>query len=68
MKKINLVFILFFLIGYKQNAQNIHKRTSNNQKLYNVTADPENPKELKFDKSILANNNIFKICEIKTKN
>lgn len=36
----------------------------NEQKLLNITADPSSPTELKFDKSILKNNDIFKNCQI----
>ena len=37
----------------------------NEQKLYNITIDPEKPIELRFDKKILVDNDIFKSCEIK---
>lgn len=37
------------------------------QKLLNTTSDPENPVELRFDKNIIRNNNIFKICEMSEK-
>ncbi|OXA91248.1 hypothetical protein [Flavobacterium hercynium] len=33
-------------------------------KLYNTSADPDNPIELDFDKKLLEKNNIFKLCDI----
>lgn len=36
----------------------------NNKKLFNTTADPDNPIELNFDKKILSQNNIFSLCQI----
>lgn len=38
------------------------------QILYNVTVDPEKPVALKFDKHLLAQNDIFRACEISEKN
>ncbi|WP_051951629.1 hypothetical protein [Flavobacterium sp. ASV13] len=36
----------------------------NKLKLYNTTADPDNPIELNFDKNILNENDIFSTCQI----
>lgn len=36
----------------------------NKLKLYNTTADPDNPIELNFDKNILNENDIFNTCQI----
>lgn len=39
----------------------------NNSKLYNTTADPDNPIELDFDKKILLQNDVFNLCQIEKK-
>lgn len=39
----------------------------NNSKLYNTTADPDNPIELDFDKKILLQNDVFNLCKIEKK-
>ncbi|MBL0737183.1 hypothetical protein JI750_09825 [Flavobacterium sp. GN10] len=39
----------------------------NDQKLYNTSADPDNPIEVEFDKNILSKNDIFSLCQIEKK-
>jgi hypothetical protein len=39
----------------------------NEQKLLNVTADPDNPVEMDFDKKILSRNDVFNLCQIMKK-
>ncbi|OXB09381.1 hypothetical protein B0A81_06315 [Flavobacterium plurextorum] len=39
----------------------------NDHKLYNTSADPDNPIELDFDKNILSENDIFSLCQIEKK-
>lgn len=39
--------------------------TSHNEKLLNITSDPENPVELQYDKSIIAQDSFLKNCGIK---
>ncbi|MBF4516826.1 hypothetical protein IRZ71_10740 [Flavobacterium sp. ANB] len=36
----------------------------NDNKLFNTTADPDNPIELNFDKKILSENDVFSLCQI----
>lgn len=36
----------------------------NDNKLFNITADPDNPIELNFDKRILSENDVFSLCQI----
>lgn len=40
------------------------KLNVNDCKLYNISADPDNPIELEFDKKLLMENNVFKLCDI----
>ncbi len=39
----------------------------NDKKLYNTSADPDNPIEVEFDKNILSKNDIFSLCQIEKK-
>lgn len=39
----------------------------NDIKLYNTSADPDNPLEVEFDKNILSQNDIFSLCQIEKK-
>ncbi|WP_281234456.1 hypothetical protein [Flavobacterium gelatinilyticum] len=39
----------------------------NDSKLYNTSADPDNPIEVEFDKNILSKNDIFILCQIEKK-
>lgn len=39
----------------------------NDNKLFNTTADPDNPIELDFDKKILSENDVFSLCQITKK-
>ncbi|MCP2025473.1 hypothetical protein L1276_000613 [Flavobacterium sp. HSC-32F16] len=39
----------------------------NDRKLYNTSADPDNPIEVEFDKNILSQNDIFNLCQIEKK-
>ena len=39
----------------------------NDSKLYNTSADPDNPIEVEFDKNILSQNDIFSLCQIEKK-
>ncbi|WP_417940306.1 hypothetical protein [Flavobacterium sp. RS13.1] len=39
----------------------------NDRKLYNTSADPDNPIEVEFDTNILSQNDIFSLCKIEKK-
>lgn len=39
---------------------------SPDNKLFDITHDPDNPKELKYDKSILEGHNLFELCNVAT--